>query len=85
LTATRVDVDFTLAGVEADRILEHDVQTLEGPEGSPRHHRLSSEGNRADPTYPGRRPEGLLPDRRISDQPAAIHGPGRPRDWLRHA
>jgi type III restriction enzyme len=35
LTATRVDVDFTRAGVEADRVLEHDVQTMEGPKVLP--------------------------------------------------
>ncbi|MDB5735347.1 MAG: type restriction protein res subunit [Alphaproteobacteria bacterium] len=31
MTATRVDVDFTLAGIQADRLLENDTQLLQGP------------------------------------------------------
>ena len=35
ITATRVDVEFTKAGISADRQLEHEVQVMEGPKVLP--------------------------------------------------
>ena len=82
LSSTRVDVEFTRAGVRG----RPEAGGKDPGHGRAAHlaghHRLPPEGNRADAAHPDCDPPEVRPHRRVPSESAAVHGPCGPRDWL---